>query len=153
MSLDLPALPRATPMRGRASFRISGGALAGIAAFEIIVFFLGVSACAHQTAEQRNPAGSSSMTRVDASAFAAAWWASLAPDRRTFGSVTATGSMAPTIDSRSILLLEKLDSPPLLGEILNVNEGPGREHVGHRVRAVRAGWVLLGGDNNHSRLA
>jgi len=109
---------------------------------------LAIGGCVHATPEQRKPAGSSSMSRDEASMFAAVAWAAQEPARRSYGPVTDTGSMLPAFDSRSILLLEKLEGQPLPGDILHVNQGPGRERIGHRVRAVRDGWVLLDGDNS-----
>jgi signal peptidase I len=113
------------------------------------ILLVASAGCENLPPEQHRPAGSSSMTRSDAILFAAIAWASAHPDRRSFGPVSSTGSMLPSFDSRSILLLERLEAPPLPGDILSVNEGPGRENIGHRVRFVKKGWVWLEGDNNH----
>jgi hypothetical protein len=104
--------------------------------------------CVHRTPEESNPAASSSMTRSEAVLLAAVAWTMQDPARRSYSIVTDTGSMLPAFDSRSILLLEKLESPPLRGDILHVDQGPGRPNIGHRVRAVKEGWVLMDGDNS-----
>jgi hypothetical protein len=107
------------------------------------IFFGG---CAPQRPkEDRSPAGSSSLTKADAASLAATYatrhgaaWAYVAP----------TGSMAPVIDSRSVLLLEPYVGQPILaGDIVCFDRGDVSS-VCHRVIEVKDDAFYVSGDNN-----
>lgn len=98
--------------------------------------------------EQDNPAGSSGYTRLVVREEATRW-ASAHPGR-SWSEVLPTGSMAPVLDSGSILLLEKVDSTYLRPGDIALFERPTVGVRGcHRVKEVsRSGAVLFSGDNN-----
>jgi hypothetical protein len=99
--------------------------------------------------EKCNPAPSShtAMERVAADA---ALWALLSSDRdRTYRSITATSSMTPFLDSRSIALLEvyRPGDPIFVGDVICFDRGDV-QNVLHRVEAVTATHVYVSGWNN-----
>lgn len=98
--------------------------------------------------EDRTPAPSSSLTKQDAIA-SAQLWAMFDTSRRGFCEVAPTGSMAPVIDSRSVLLLERVRPGDLRpNDIAIFEREPGKPSVCHRVHEVRPDGVLFSGDNN-----
>ena len=98
--------------------------------------------------ELDNPAGSSGYSRLEVRAEASTW-AARSPSR-SWVEVAATGSMVPTIDSGSILLLEKVTGTDLrVGDIAIYQSADGKSTICHRVRDVsKSGAVLFTGDNN-----
>lgn len=99
--------------------------------------------------EDINPAPSSSIAHAQAMSDAA-MWAMSHPARRSFTTVLPTGSMAPVLDSRSVLLLEPAKGGELqVGDIAIYEEGGGKT-ICHRVRLVKPNAVLFTGDNNDS---
>lgn len=99
--------------------------------------------------ELDNPAGSSSYTRQQVNA-EAVQWAVRSPER-SWSSVAPTGSMAPTLDSGSVLLLEKVTGLDLRPGDIAIYTKTGSEEFAacHRVREVsKTGAALFTGDNN-----
>lgn len=107
--------------------------------------------CGAQRAEDQNPSASSSMTKADA-IVTAKLWAMLGPGRG-WSEVQPTGSMAPTIDSRSVLLLERLKpGETLVRNDIAIYSRPGADVAAacHRATDVRPDGIRFAGDNNHT---
>jgi hypothetical protein len=122
------------------------GLLWSMAVLCLLSSVLWLCACVPQRAkEDQTPAGSSRLTKADAGALAAIYaakhggfWCNVAP----------TGSMAPVIDSRSVLLLEPYAGQPLnAGDIVCFDRGDN-PNVCHRVVEVKDGAFYVSGDNN-----
>jgi hypothetical protein len=104
-------------------------------------------------AEDINPAASSgyssSVVLKDA-----IHWIAVDPMKRKIGQATSSGSMLRLFDSRSILLLEKLDltDPINIGDILGyVNTDLSPLIIAHRlIRVNDGGKLVFRGDNNDS---
>lgn len=97
--------------------------------------------------EDSQPAASSSMTRADAQRLADLW-VTMKPGN-VVASVLKTGSMTPTLDSRSLLLLERVTFSELqTGDILYTGRITSDTPLLHRLRAKYKNEVVLRGDNN-----
>lgn len=104
-----------------------------------------VAGCGKRPREDRSPAGSSALTKADA-ALLAGIYGSLY--RGTWANVAATGSMAPSIDSRSVLLLEPYTGQKInAGDIVCFDRGDA-PNVCHRVIEVKGAAFYVSGDNN-----
>ena len=99
--------------------------------------------------EDLRPAPSSSVAK-DFAAIDAASWMLRDANNRSFTTVMPTGSMVPTLDSRSVLLLERVSGPELkVGDIaIYAGTGARKPMVVHRVTAIGASATLFAGDNN-----
>jgi len=117
--------------------------LAVLCLLSSVLWFCG---CAPQRPkEDRTPAGSSALTKAQAGALAA-HYATL--HRGSWCHVAPTGSMAPVIDSRSVLLLEPYTGQPIhAGDIVCFDRGDN-PNVCHRVVEVRGDSFYISGDNN-----
>lgn len=95
--------------------------------------------------EDRTPAGSSSMSKLDAAAIAGDY---VRLYGGTLGNVSPTGSMAPVLDSRSLLLLEPYHGQQLhVGDIVVYDRGD-QPNVVHRIVEIRGDAFYVSGDNN-----
>lgn len=117
----------------------------------LAAFTLSGPGCGPQGAkEQLRPAPSSSLTRADwLNSRVLEAWVTSRPDR-TWALVAPTGSMAPYIDSKSILLIEPVTDTKTLrpGDVAHYVRQDGTRVV-HTVREVNSrGAVLFSGDNN-----
>lgn len=97
--------------------------------------------------ENWNPAPSSSLTKSQAIQLAARCAFSVEPNL-SFSEVSATGSMVPFFDSRSVVLCE-----PYIGQKINkgdvvVFDRGDHPNVAHRVIDVKDGHFFASGDNN-----
>ncbi len=98
--------------------------------------------------EAVNPAPSSSYLREQVNGDAALW--ALTGAGRAYGPVSATSSMAPLIDSRSVVLLEPYSGQPIAkGDWVRFDRGDV-PNVLHRVEDVTATHVYLSGWNNRT---
>ena len=93
------------------------------------------------------PAPSSPLTRQDALAIGALWKQSN-PEKRDYCAVAPTGSMAPILDSRSVLLIERASADDLRKNDLSIYLASAVQSICHRVIEVRPYAVLFDGDNN-----
>lgn len=119
-----------------------------LAVFAAHLVVLGVIlGCSSPAPELLHPAPSSRLTTAEALTLAQIYAVN---SSRSYSTVAPTGSMVPTFDSRSVLLLEKIRELPAVGDIVVADEGPGRENVGHRVTAAQDDSVILSGDANHT---
>jgi hypothetical protein len=97
--------------------------------------------------EDLKPAPSSSLTKPEALAFGAAW-KQADPAKRDYCEVQATGSMTPIFDSRSVLLLERVEAGTLKKNDISIYLRSAGATTCHRVMEVRSDGVLFEGDNN-----
>jgi hypothetical protein len=99
------------------------------------------------TTEHSNPAPSSSLTRAEAIAMGEAWFTSDKLNRR-YIEVRPTSSMVPLYDSRTILLVERVNGPVLKGQSLLFDrpDVPG-DLVCHGAQKVEADRVYISGLN------
>lgn len=97
--------------------------------------------------EDARPAPSSSLSKADALALASLW-KQTSPQTRDYCEVGATGSMAPVLDSRSILLLERITASDLRKNDISIYVHSAELTTCHRVLDVRPEGVLFSGDNN-----
>lgn len=120
------------------------GALVCFALAGLIV--AGLQGCGKQRAkEDQTPAGSSALTKADAATLAQSY---AARHRAAWAYVAPSGSMAPVIDSRSVLLLEPYTGQPInVGDIVCFDRGDN-PNVCHRVIEVKDGAFYVSGDNN-----
>jgi hypothetical protein len=100
------------------------------------------------TREDMNPAPSSSLTMAEARGFGEVWRQS-DPQHRSWSTVKPTGSMVPTLDSRCLLLLEKVAASDLLKNDIALYSVEDGGSTCHRVLEVRADGVFFSGDSNH----
>ena len=110
----------------------------------LLALLLGGCASLDVPLEDRNPAPSSSVTKVQAQ-FDAGVWAFGGPARAWSG-VSPTGSMAPFIDSRSIVLYEAFDGRVNVGDWVYFDRGDV-PNVLHRVVDVTATHVFIASVN------
>jgi signal peptidase I len=114
--------------------------------FVLLAIVIGcLAACAKRSKEDQAPAGSSSMTRAEAESLAALY------ALRTGGSwafVGPTGSMAPVIDSHSVLLLERYKGQKIVAGDIVVFDRGDVPNVCHRVVEVKDDAFYVSGDNN-----
>ena len=97
--------------------------------------------------EDRRPAPSSSLSKAEACALGVQWKLSN-PGRRDYCEVANTGSMAPVLDSRCVLLLEKSSASDLRKNDISIYQRGANSTICHRVVEVRPDGVLFEGDNN-----
>lgn len=110
-----------------------------------LVVIMLLTACSKK--EDLAPTATSSISK-DRALLDAQAWALRDPSNRTLVSVADTGSMAPVIDSRSVLLLEPATGADLVGgDIALYDDLKGGTRC-HRVREVSATAILFTGDNN-----
>ena len=103
------------------------------------------------TVVQNEPVASINLDKPAAIAVAKAWTEQSPNHSWTYPQ--ATGSMRPTLDERSILLLERATARDLKeGDIVcytRARDGSGKETIVHRAVAIAAtGYVYFSGDNN-----
>jgi hypothetical protein len=98
--------------------------------------------------EDIRPAPSSSLSKSDALSLAMLW-KQTNPLARDYCEVGPTGSMAPVLDSRSILLLERITAADLKKNDISIYVHSAESTTCHRVIDIRPGSVLFEGDNNH----
>jgi hypothetical protein len=97
--------------------------------------------------EERNPAPSSNLTKAEATALAHLYCAT--KPLGSFGYIATTGSMAPFLDSRTVVLYEPYTGGALHeGDIVVFDRGDS-PNVIHRVIEARGDSVFISGDNNH----
>lgn len=117
-----------------------------------IVFFsalsLLIAGCGRKrSAEDISPAGSSSLTMDQAKFMASIVALSMQP-RGYVSTVAPTGSMAPVIDSRSVLILEKYIGQKLnVADIVCFDRGDA-PNVCHRIVEIKDDAFYVSGDNN-----
>lgn len=99
--------------------------------------------------EDRKPAPSSSLSKAEAIALGNLW-KQTDPQKRDFCLVSNSGSMAPVLDSRSVLLLEKATAADLRKNDISIYHRDTGPTVCHRVVEVGATSVLFDGDNNRA---
>ena len=111
-----------------------------------IAILLGGCAGVPKRLEDVRPAPSSSMTKAQATDFAKTW---AEGDRfnRSFSTVSTTGSMTPLIDSRTVLLIEKVKMTDIQFRDLPIY-WDGARWVVHVAMAKRQNSVLITGANN-----
>jgi len=102
--------------------------------------------CEQRPPEERNPAPSSSITLTQAQGDAAFWI--LGRPNRSYSLVAPTGSMLPTLDSRSVLLLETVTATDLRPNDLAIYTRDDGRAIVHRVKAIHPHGILFDGDNN-----
>ncbi len=98
-------------------------------------------------AEQKRPAPSSSLTKSEALQIGARW-KQTNPAQRSYCEVNPTGSMVPILDSRCVLLLERVSADQLRKNDISIYMRGDDVTICHRVMDVRNGAVLFEGDNN-----
>ncbi len=98
-------------------------------------------------AEQKRPAPSSSLTKSEAMQIGARW-KQTNPALRSYCEVQPTGSMVPILDSRCVLLLERVSAGQLRKNDISIYMRGDDVTICHRVMDVRNGGVLFEGDNN-----
>lgn len=74
-------------------------------------------------------------------------WARNDAENRAIGGAQPTGSMLPTLDSKSVLLLERIGQNTVLrvGDVIGTKQG-----IMHRLVRVDGGYLILRGDNNQA---
>jgi len=123
-----------------------GAALAVSLCASVILF----SSCSQRSAEEQQPAPSSSLTVGQAEAVAISW-ASYG-NGRTWSHVMPTGSMLPFMDSRSVLLWERIDGATAQlrkGDVVSFDRGDVK-NVCHRIVDLNTTSVYMAGDNTAS---
>ena len=103
------------------------------------------------TVVRHDPVASIDLDKPTAIAIAKAWTEQSPNHSWTYPQ--ATGSMRPTLDERSILLLERATARDLKeGDIVcytRASDGSGKETIVHRAVAIApTGYVYFSGDNN-----
>ena len=98
-------------------------------------------------AEQKRPAPNSSLTKSEALQIGARWKL-INPAQRSYCEVNPTGSMVPILDSRCVLLLERVSADQLRKNDISIYMRGDDVTICHRVMDVRNGAVLFEGDNN-----
>jgi hypothetical protein len=110
--------------------------------------FFGIGCSKQRPLEDQTPAGSSSLSVEQAKRIVA--FASLSVPNGAFCEVAPTGSMAPVIDSRSVLLLERYIGQRLnVGDIVIFDRGDIHS-VCHRVVEIKQDAFYVSGDNNRN---
>ena len=119
-----------------------------IAAICLLFVFSACSPSPSGTKESKNPAPSSSMTLATATNIAAGWWQQ-DPGNRAFSVPTPTASMLPYLDSKTVLLLERVkpETKVHVNDIVVFDRGDA-PNVCHRVLIVRGRDYFISGDNN-----
>jgi hypothetical protein len=130
------------PPRARPGVFAAGGLALGLA-FAPVAGRAGVGL----VAEQKRPAPSSSLTKSEAMEIGARW-KQTNPAMRSYCEVHPTGSMVPILDSRCVLLLERVSADQLRKNDISIYMRGDDVTVCHRVMDVRNGAVLFEGDNN-----
>jgi hypothetical protein len=110
-----------------------------------LVVVMLLTACAKK--EDLSPSATSSISKERAVLDAQAWVLRDSAKRSTI-TVADTGSMAPVIDSRSVLLLEPVSGQNLLSGDIAIYDNLNGGTRCHRVREVSETGVLFTGDNN-----
>jgi hypothetical protein len=98
-------------------------------------------------AEERRPAPSSSLSKSEAMNLGVMWKLSN-PALRAYCEVAPTGSMVPILDSRCVLLLERVKADQLRKNDISIYLSDDNATICHRVMDVKNGSVLFEGDNN-----
>ena len=114
----------------------------------IVLLTLLLTSCAPKRDEDIRPAPSGSQSHEQAVIDGYAW------ARRVHGrsimTVADTSSMAPVLDSRTVLLVEPSNGTDLKSNDIAIWQHNSGTLIVHRVIEVNArGYVLFNGDNNH----
>lgn len=117
--------------------------LLGLCTLLLLVLFIG--ACSKKSVEEQRPSASSSISNAEMTELATAW-ALKDKSRRAISGALPTGSMLPTLDSKAVLMFEKIDDSTVLkiGDIIGT-----KDKVMHRLAHIDGNQLVLRGDNNN----
>lgn len=112
-----------------------------------ITFLIILLVGCYRNPEEEKPAATSSFTRAEIIKYANQW-VTVDSNNRLLGVPIDSGSMLPTMDSKCILILEKVTDETLL----NVNDicaykKENGNFVLHRIRKIDGDLIIFRGDN------
>ena len=100
-------------------------------------------------AEEENPAPRSSMSKIEATQYAI-HIVLQSPGKRVMSFPANTGSMVPTIDSKSVIILEKYEGQELFLNDIVLFDRIDTNNVLHRINAIKGDSLYIKGDGNKS---
>jgi hypothetical protein len=116
--------------------------------FLLTAFLIGCGPQTKETVEavreRKSPSATSSFSQQEMIDLVESWVRSDLENRRITSAQT-TGSMLPTIDSRSVILVERVNSQTILtsGDIVGT-----RQKILHRIHNINGNMYVLVGDSN-----
>lgn len=98
--------------------------------------------------EVARPAATSSFSKQEIVQFASEW-VNADPENRLLGKPMATGSMVPLMDSKCVLILERVTDKTILFESdICSYEKDDEKKVLHRIRKIEGDIITFRGDSN-----